>query len=344
MHPVMVVDDDQKLRKTVSTWVDSFGAYQAIDAESADEALERMEAQPAHIAVCDVNLAGRDSVWLATEIRERHPHTAIIMVSRMRDVDVAVSSLRNDVVDYLLKPFDRPRLGEALLLARDWHLASQGLEDLQHKIQDRLRNRRCAVAATLADAQDTHEDAIDGLIDMLEVHERDGRGHATRVARLTMALADELDIDESSLLELYHGALLHDIGKLDIPSSILRKPALLDADEWKVMRTHPQVGYDLLQKLPRFSSAAELVVAHHEAFDGSGYPRGLRGDEIPVGARILAVADAYDSMTIPHTQRPAMPPAMAIEEIERCSGRQFDPDIACALGDVLVHAVEERVA
>ena len=97
---------------------------------------------------------------------------------------------------------------------------------------------------------------------MLQLHEHDGRGHATRVARLTVALADELEVDESCILELYHAALLHDIGKLDIPTSILRKPALLDDEEWQIMRTHPQVGYDLLQKLPRFASAAEIVVAH----------------------------------------------------------------------------------
>jgi putative nucleotidyltransferase with HDIG domain len=266
------------------------------------------------------------------------------MASQLRDVDVAIASLSNDVVDYLLKPFDRARLGEALMLARDWHLASAGRDQLQQALQDRIRQRRTWVAATLADAQDTHEDAIDGLIDMLQLHEHDGRGHATRVARLTMALADELEVEESCILELYHGALLHDIGKLDIPTSILRKPALLDDEEWQIMRTHPQVGYDLLQKLPRFARAAEIVVAHHESYDGGGYPRGLRRDEIPVGARILAVADAYDSMTIPHTQRPPLPPAMAVQEIERCSGSQFDPDIACALGDVLVHAVEERVA
>ncbi len=343
MHSVMVVDDDHTLRQIVTSWVDSFG-YQSSEAESPEDALIRLHDEPADIALCDVNQPGQDGVWLATQIRERHPHTAIIMASRLRDVDVAISGLRNDVVDYLLKPFDRARLGEALALARDWHLASAGLDQLQHTLQDRIRNRRCAVAATLADAQDTHEDAIDGLIDMLQLHERDGRGHATRVARLTMALADELDVDETSILELYHSALLHDIGKLDIPSSILQKPALLDDEEWQIMRTHPQVGYDLLQKLPRFSRAAEIVVAHHESYNGGGYPRGLKGDEIPVGARILAVADAYDSMTIPHTQRPALPPAMAVKEIERCSGSQFDPHIACALGQVLVHAVEQRVA
>jgi putative nucleotidyltransferase with HDIG domain len=343
MHSVLVVDDDPTLRRIVTAWVDSFG-FHSSEAANAEDALTRLDDNPVDVALCDVNICAEDGVWLASQIHDRHPHTAIIMASQARNVDVAISNLRNDVVDYLLKPFDRERLGEALCLARDWHLASAGLDQLQHALEDRLRNRRAAVATALADAQDTHEDAIDGLIDMLQLHERDGRGHATRVARLTMALADELDVDESRLLELYHAALLHDIGKLDIPSSILRKPALLDANEWQIMRTHPQVGYDLLQKLPRFLRAAEIVVAHHESYDGGGYPRGLRGNEIPVGARILAVADAYDSMTIPHTQRPPLPPAMAIEEIERCSGSQFDPNIARALGDVLVHAIKARVA
>lgn len=105
------------------------------------------------------------------------------------------------------------------------------------------------------------------------------------------------------------------------------------------MRTHPRVGYDLLSNLQRFSDAAELVLSHHEAFDGSGYPRGLQGNDIPLGARILAIADSFDSMTHPHTQRPSMPPAMALSEIERCSGKQFDPVVAEALGSVLAHAV-----
>ena len=343
MNSVMVVDEDSQERQLVAGWVKALG-FEAREAEDAAEALNRMEDEPANIALCDVSVATPNGLWLASEIRERHPGTAIIMASPLRDVDLAVSSLRNEVVDYLLKPFDRPRLHEALTLARDWHAALAGVEQMQETIEDRMRARRAAVAATLADAQDTNEDAIDGLIDMLQLHERDGRGHAKRVARLTVALADELGMDEQAVLEMYHGALLHDIGKLDMPSSILRKPAPLDDREWAIMRTHPQVGYDLCRKLPRLADAAEIVVAHHEAFNGGGYPRGLRGDEIPVGARILAVADAYDSMVTPHTQRPPMPPQLAIQEIERCSGSQFDPDIACALGDVLVHASEERVA
>ena len=155
------------------------------------------------------------------------------------------------------------------------------------------------------------------------------------------ALGDELGIDEEEMDQLEQGAYLHDIGKLAMPASILSKPAPLDEREWQVMRTHPQVGYDLLRAQPRFVAAAEIVLSHHEAYDGSGYPRGLRESEIPRPARVLAVADAYDSMTLPHTQRPPLPPALAVDEIERCSGSQFDPECAAALGPVLARAVQE---
>jgi response regulator RpfG family c-di-GMP phosphodiesterase len=341
MHSVLVVDDDHELRNTVTEWVDSFG-YDVEEAASAEDALAALDASPADIALCDVSMAGKDGVWLAWRIREQFPQTAIIMASAVRDVETAVCSLRNDVVDYLLKPFDRDRLSEALSLGGAWHAAAQGNAELHEVLQDQLRRRRASLAAVLAEAQTTHEAALDGLISMLQFHERDGRGHSRRVARLTLAVADELGAADNDcmLMQLEHGALLHDIGKLDVPSAILTKCAPLDDDEWTVMRRHPRVGYDLLSNLPRFSSAAELVLAHHEAYDGSGYPRGLAGHEIPLGARILAIADSYDSMTHPHTQRPPMPPAMALQEVERCSGSQFDPIVAEALGEVLVKVAE----
>jgi HD-GYP domain-containing protein (c-di-GMP phosphodiesterase class II) len=153
-----------------------------------------------------------------------------------------------------------------------------------------------------------------------------------------------MGVPDADLESLEYGAMLHDVGKIDMPTEILCKPAPLNDEEWDVMRTHPQVGYDLVRKLPRLETAAEIVLAHHEAFDGSGYPHGLKGNAIPLTARILTIADSYDSMTHPHTQRPAMPQALAVREIERCSGSQFDPSAAAALGRVLQHAgQEERV-
>jgi putative two-component system response regulator len=342
MHSVLVIDDDESLRDVVRRWVDASG-FRAREADSAEEALFAMEREAADIAVCDITMGGRDGVWLASHIRRLYPHTAIIMATGQADIDMVVASLRNDVVDYLLKPFGRERLAEALTLGRDWHCAAAGIDTLQHRLQDRIRTRRASIAAELAEAQDNDHGAVDTLITMLQLHERDSRGHAVRVARLAVAIGEELGLDDESIDVLERGALLHDIGKLDMPSSILSKPAPLDDQEWEVMRMHPQVGYDLLKKQSRFAAAAEIVLSHHEAWDGSGYPRQLQGETIPLAARVLSVADAYDSMTQPHTQRPAMPPSLAIQEIERCRGRQFDPDCAEALGPVLIHAVEEHV-
>jgi putative nucleotidyltransferase with HDIG domain len=176
---------------------------------------------------------------------------------------------------------------------------------------------------------------------MLQLRQRDAVGHATRVARLAVSLADELDLDEGLIADIEQGGLLHDVGKLEMPSEILTKPALLTEEEWRLMRTHPEVGYELVRRLPRLHRAAEMVRAHHEAFDGSGYPRGLKGTEIPLGARVLTIADSFDSMTHPHTQRPPMLPSLAVSEIERCRGTQFDPDLTVALGAVLAHAGEK---
>lgn len=316
-------------------WVAQSG-FAPVEADAPDRALERLDDTGTAIALCNVAMPGDRGVTLARAIRERCATTAIIVSTSLPDIDVAVSSLENGVVDYLLAPFDQVRLGEALSLAIDWHRASLGAQQLQDSIQDRLRARRTMVAAALAEAQSSSEDALDGLIAMLQLHEKDSRGHATRVAWLALALADELGAPDREIATIERGALLHDVGKLDIPSAILGKPAPLTDDEWLVMRTHPKVGYDLVRQFPVFSeSSAELVLTHHEAFDGSGYPEGLQGQQIPRGARILSVADAYDSMTHPHTQRPALSPSMAVAEIQRCSGSQFDPEAVGALGRVM---------
>ena len=343
MPSVLVVDDDHTLRSVLISWVHSFG-YEVHEAENAAEALDTLAATPADVALCDIHMPGHDGVWLASQIRERHPQTAIIMATAARDIELAVSTLRTDIVDYLLKPFDHARLLEAVRLGVDWHQASIAADELQESLEHRLRARRADVAATLAGAQENIADALEGLISMLSLHERDGREHATRVSRLASALGDELGISGEALVDIERGALLHDVGKIDMPASILYKPAPLNDAEWGIMRTHPQVGYDLLKKVPSLVGAAEIVLASHEAYDGSGYPRRLRGEAIPVGARILAVSDSFDSMTRPHTQRPAMSPAHAVEEIERCRDTQFDPRVVDALGRVLIEIPVEKVS
>ena len=179
-HAVLVVDDDADRRSVLMDWVAQSG-FAPVEADAPDRALERLDDTGTAIALCNVAMPGDRGVTLARAIRERCATTAIIVSTSLPDIDVAVSSLENGVVDYLLAPFDQVRLGEALSLAIDWHRASLGAQQLQDSIQDRLRARRTMVAAALAEAQSSSEDTLDGLIAMLQLHEKDSRGHATRV-------------------------------------------------------------------------------------------------------------------------------------------------------------------
>ena len=163
------------------------------------------------------------------------------------------------------------------------------------------------------------------LTSALDQRDRVTDGHSRRVADLSLIVARELGIDGDDLLDIERAAILHDIGKLAVPDAILSKPAPLTSDEWLEMRRHPDVGHDLVRDVPFLGHAAEIIRSHHERFDGAGYPRSLKGEEIPLGARIFAVVDAYDAMTSDRPYRLARSHEEALEEIRRQVGTQFDP-------------------
>ncbi|MCH8813667.1 MAG: HD-GYP domain-containing protein [Chloroflexi bacterium] len=177
-----------------------------------------------------------------------------------------------------------------------------------------------------------YEGTLRSLASALDARDTETGGHSARVAALTMAVAEEMgmvrDSDEWRTLE--RGALLHDVGKIAVPDHILRKPAALDPDEWDIMRKHPLAGFEILRSVEFLRDAADIVLAHHENFDGSGYPAGLAGESIPLGARIFAVGDAFDAMTQDRPYRKGRPTEEALAEILRCSGSQFDPQAVSA--------------
>ena len=179
---------------------------------------------------------------------------------------------------------------------------------------------------------ETYDGTLEALVQALDARDRETRGHSFRVASYVLSMARTLGIREATheWTDMYRGALLHDVGKIGVPDFILHKPGPLTPEEWDDMKRHPNIGHEMLREISFLSGAASIVHCHHERFDGKGYPRGLAGDEIPLGARIFTIADAFDAMTSDRPYRKALPPEMAREEVVRHSGTQFDPQVVQA--------------
>jgi len=190
-----------------------------------------------------------------------------------------------------------------------------------------------------ASRDSAHESILRAMVAALELRDQETEGHTQRVTRISMQLGELLGLVGDDLRNLEHGALLHDIGKIGIPDAILHKPGPLSASEWEIMRKHPQYAYDILSPLPHLSHALDVPYCHHERFDGSGYPRGLEGPDIPMAARIFAVVDVYDAMTTERPYRPALPEDYAMAHLRSHSGTHFDPSVVEAFTTLI-----ERIA
>jgi response regulator RpfG family c-di-GMP phosphodiesterase len=331
---VLVVDDDQSVRGLLCRWLDS-GGYCATPAVDADQALGLMNAAPTAVALCDIRMPGHDGLWLADRIRREHPDTAVIMATGVQDVGAAVESLRQGVVDYLTKPFGRERLREAVWRGIEWHRAARESRRWRESLEGEMHTRHTRLASAIGALRIDSDEALDAMLSVLTISDRDAYAHAYRVAALSVSVSRLLGLTDAEVATVERGALLHDLGKLAMPEALLRKPAPLTSEEHAVIRLHPALGSQLIENVPYLSTAAAVVRDAHERIDGLGYPRGLRGDDVWIGARVVCVADAYDTMTRPRVFRDAITPIEAFLELDRCSDAQFDRRAVAALKRVL---------
>jgi putative two-component system response regulator len=331
---VLVVDDEAGIRELLCRWLES-GGYFVTAARDAEEALTAIANEPVAVALCDIRMPGRDGLWLAEHLRQRYPETAVIMATGVQDVGAAIHSLRHGVVDYLTKPFGRERLREAVWRGVEWHRAARDSRRWRQSLEQEAEARRDKLARAVRSIHVNSDEALDAMLSMLTMSDRDAYAHAYRVAALSVSIGRALGLSEPDLRTLERGALLHDLGKLVMPEALLRKPAPLIAEETALIRQHPRLGSDLIREVPYLAEAAAVVRDAQERIDGLGYPQGLRADDVWIGSRIVAVADAYDAMTRPRVFRDAITPSEAFLELERCSGTQFDARVVAALREVL---------
>lgn len=339
---ILVVDDEPAVRETLAEWLHAAG-YRCEMAAAAEEALDRAQETDIDVALLDLAMPGEDGVWLARRLRERQKDVALIMCTGWQSFDAAVEGMRIGVNDYLLKPFSKAELIDAVHRALRWRHDRRRADDVRNDVAAAIAAQTAIISEAFRDLPSTSVAALDDLLTTLAARNPDAVAHARRVAEFVAALSESLKLGPDEAVDVERAALLHDVGKLAMPDALILKPDALSEAEIRVIRTHPRVAYDMLSRAPGLAAAAKIVLASHEAWDGSGYPRGLEGEEIPVGARMIAVADTYDALTWSRVQRSPVSPARAAAELVRCAGTHFDPRIVQTWLRVLDTASTESI-
>jgi len=321
---VLVVDDDRAVREVLCAVLREEG-YPVRMAASADAALQMLRGDDLPLLLCDLKMPEYDGFWLLDQVMQRHPHAAVVMLTGFGDTESAVDCLKRGASDYLLKPPRATELVRAIERAWSKSRLTQARARYHQGLARRVRERTAELTAALARVGESYTNTLSALVHALDAREHETSDHSQRVVRYTLAIARRMGIGGAAAEDIGRGALLHDIGKIGVPDCILLKPGPLTHAEWVEMRRHPEVGYHILSAIDFLRPAAEIVLAHQERWDGGGYPYKLRGEQIPLGARIFGIADTLDAMTSDRPYRKAATFAQARLEISRCAGTQFDP-------------------
>jgi len=313
---VLIVDDEYIGRETLQSVLEGEG-YELEMAENGFQAIEKAKKLLPDVILLDVMMPGMTGFEVCQRIRS-DPQIAeipIIILTALDDRESLLNALKAGADDFISKPFDRYELRARLL-------GITRLNRYQKLLQERAKLRE-------ANAQllNAYEATIESLSHALDLRDRETEGHSRRVTELTLKLAQALNMNDEDLTHIRRGALLHDMGKIGIPDSILHKPDTLTTEEWSIMRKHPQFAYDMLSPIEYLHPALDIPYSHHEKWDGSGYPRGLRGEEIPMVARLFAIADVWDAVTSDRPYRAAWTEEQALAYIREQSGKHFDPKI-----------------
>jgi putative nucleotidyltransferase with HDIG domain len=326
MENILVVDDEEAIREVVSTMLESKG-YTCTTVPNGRAAQDQVKRFTPDLVLSDMIMPEMDGIKLLEWMRQYDPEVPVIMVTAIHDIATALESIRRGAYDYILKPFEKDQLFMGVGRALEHRRLITENRSYQRNLEQLVEERTAQLTGALSQLEQSYDDTLEALGSALDLKDAETEGHCQRVTAFCIAIAKAMPVPTTYLPVLARAAFLHDIGKMAIPDSILRKPGPLTDDERAVMRTHCDVGYNMLIRIPFLRDAAEIVLSHQEFFDGSGYPRKLKGEQIPLGARIFTIADSMDAMISDRPYRKALPLSHARGEIVRCSGTQFDPRV-----------------
>jgi putative nucleotidyltransferase with HDIG domain len=324
---ILVVDDEETIREIVCSMLNG-AHFQTRQAANGLEALSILESgDEFDLVLSDLMMAEMDGIALLERAKERYPDMPIVMVTTVHDISVALQAIRNGAYDYLPKPFEREQLLATVRRALENRRLKRENDAYRTNLEVLVAERTQQWKTALANLEKSYDITLEALGDALDLKDAETEGHSRRVTAFTIAIARKMGLPKEEVNVIARGAFLHDIGKIGISDAILFKPSQLTKDEMEIMKEHCYRGYKIVSRIPFLAEAAEIVYSHQERYDGTGYPRGLKGVQIPLGARIFSIADTLDAMTTDRVYRPAQSFAAARKEIQEWSGRQFDPGI-----------------
>ena len=327
---VLVVEDEPAIRGLLVEILEPTG-FDISVASTGLEAVHALQSEDFELMLLDLNMPAMGGLELLRSRGSVVRETGILILTGCNDITTAVEAMQLGALDYVLKPFDADRVIDAVRKARQ--RMAQRAEENRGRL-DVLLSQSEQLSRVEAELAQNSERALEALVAALDARERETQNHSKRVSEYAVHLATVMGVDEATLGVIRRGGMLHDIGKIGVSDRILLKEGPLSQSEWLEMKNHPDVGHGILQTLPDLEAEAELVLTHHERFDGTGYPSHLKGSQIPMVSRIFAVADSFDAMTSNRPYRRAMSWEAAFEEIGRCSGTQFDPEVVQAFRSI----------
>lgn len=325
---ILITDDEKDIRELLSDFLENEG-YECELAANAFEAMEKFKAaRDIDLLMSDIRMPGKTGLDLLEEIKGLDEDVMVIMISAVKDIESAIAAMSKGAYDYVAKPFKLNEVSFVANKAMEKRRLVLENKEYQKQLEKMVEERTGELKQALIELDRTYNFTLRAMVTALDTRDTETQGHSLRVVRFTLKLAELMGITDKATLKIYeYGALLHDLGKIGIPDAILRKPGGLDEAEWQIMKGHPTIGYNVLKRIKFLEPASQIVLHHHEAYDGSGYPDGLNGESIPLGARIFKVADAIDAMTHERPYQKAKPFELAVEELKRYAGGQFDPRI-----------------
>lgn len=324
---ILIVDDETMIRDLLTSALTQEN-YICHQAPNVDEAFVILNNHEVDLVISDIMMPGKSGVDLLRELKQVNNDIAVLMVTGLTDMNTAMECIHLGADDYITKPFNISRV---LLTVRNM-LVKRALaiekRNYQTCLETKVMEQTEQIRNTMHDLHFAYENTLTALVKALDAREKEVGSHSERVMNYSMFMAGKLGISGKEMEYLAKGALLHDIGKIGVSDNILLKPGKLDELEWETMRKHPQIGFAILSEISFLKGPAEIILTHHERFDGTGYPRQLKGNEIPVGSRIFGLVDTLDAMTSNRPYRSELPFDAVVSEVKKFKGSQFDPEIA----------------